>query len=105
MQLAKVDASARAAGGGAFEDAADVTNLADVAGGHLPHYGATVGKEIHDADARQLDECFADWRMANPEALGELFSDQALTGAQPALEHFGQQRFDDGLPALAMIAA
>ncbi len=43
--------------------------------------------------------------MADPEALCELFSDEALAGAQTALEDFGQQRFDDGLPASAMIAA
>jgi hypothetical protein len=42
--------------------------------------------------------------MADAEALGQFLGDEVCPGPQPALEHVGQERLDEGLPPLTAVA-
>jgi hypothetical protein len=93
----------RPARGLAFQDAADLVDLADVTAGDPADDGAAIGQQVDKPGAGQLDERLADRRVTESEALGQFLRDQALTGAQPALKDLGQQRLDDELAALAVV--
>ena len=104
VQLGQVDAAAGPARGRALEDAADLVDLADFAGRDAADDGPAIGRQVDDADAGQRDECLADRRVADAEAIGQLLRDQVLPGPQPTVEDVGQQRLHDRLPAQTMIA-
>lgn len=103
-QPSGVDPPASGPGGGALEEAADLVNLADFPGGDFADDGAAVRDDVDDADAGEGDEGFADRRVADAEAVGQVLGDEVFAGLEAAVEHVGQQRLHDGLAAEAVVA-
>ena len=102
-QLGRVDPAAGRRDGLAFQDAADLADLADLVRRDPPDDRPAVGQQVDDADPRQRDQRLADRRVADPEPIGQLLRDQVLARPEPALDDVLQQRLHDRLPAQAMV--
>ena len=70
FQCLQVDPPTGPADGFAFENAADLADLADFLGGHLADNRAAIGQQVNDPTAGQGDQRLANWRMTDAKPLG-----------------------------------
>ena len=78
----RVDPAAGAPDRLAFQDAADLADLADLLGRDPPDDRPAIRQQVDDPDPRQRDQRLADRRVAHAEPLGQGLRDQMLPGPQ-----------------------
>ena len=99
VQRRQVDPAAGGARRLALQDAAHLTDFADLFQRDAADDGAAVGQQVDDADAGQGDQRLADGRVADAEPIRQFLRDEVGARSDPAVEHVGHQRLHDGLAA------